>query len=85
MYYGDTCQHCHKMMPLVDALEKQMGVKVERKEVYNNQANNEERMTNDQGVCGGVPYFYNTESKKWICGETSLEKLKEWAQSSNIQ
>ncbi len=33
----------------------------------------------DKGLCGGVPFFINTESKKFLCGETSYEELKKWA------
>lgn len=30
----------------------------------------------DTGLCGGVPFFYNTETKKFICGGASYEELK---------
>ena len=33
----------------------------------------------DKDYCGGVPFFYNTETNKWICGETDYEELKKWA------
>jgi len=34
----------------------------------------------DKGHCGGVPFFINTETGKWICGEASYEELKNIAQ-----
>ncbi len=30
--------------------------------------------------CGGIPFFYNEKTGKKICGNTSFEKLKAWAQ-----
>jgi hypothetical protein len=33
----------------------------------------------DQGRCGGVPFFYNQQTGKWLCGVVNYEKLKEWA------
>ena len=42
--------------------------------------NNAKIMENyDKGFCGGVPFFYNTESQKWICGEVEYAVLKDWA------
>ena len=29
--------------------------------------------------CGGVPFFYNTKTEKFICGEADYETLKKWA------
>jgi hypothetical protein len=29
--------------------------------------------------CGGVPFFFNTETKKWLCGEVEYEEIKKWA------
>ena len=28
--------------------------------------------------CGGVPFFYNKESHRWICGATTYDNLKAW-------
>ena len=30
---------------------------------------------------GGIPFFYNEKSGRWICGNTKYEKLKDWALS----
>ena len=35
----------------------------------------------DKGRCGGVPFFYNTKSEKFICGNCDYETLKAWALS----
>lgn len=78
-FYGKECPHCVKMMPLVDRLEKEAGVKVERYEVWHNGDNAKKMEEYDKGRCGGVPFFVNTDTDKIICGETTYEELKTWA------
>ena len=70
------------MMPLVDKLEKEEGVKVEKIETWHDSANKKKLDDIDQGKCGGVPFFWNEETKKFICGSTEYEKLKAWAKGS---
>ncbi len=81
MFYGTECSHCHAMDPLVDKLEKEIKVKVDRLEVWHNQKNAKifEELSN--GRCLGVPFFINKKTDKIICGEASYENLKKWAQS----
>lgn len=78
-FYGEECAHCLTMKPLVERLEKETGLKVEKHETWHNQENAKLLATYDTGLCGGVPFFFNTETKKFICGSTSYEELKEWA------
>lgn len=78
-FYGTECEHCHAMDPLVEKLEKDLGVKIKKVEVWHNEQNAKTMEKYDDGKCGGVPFFFNTKTEKWICGETSYEKLKEWA------
>jgi thiol-disulfide isomerase/thioredoxin len=78
-FYGQECPHCHQMEPLVEELEKETGVKVERVEVWHNEENHKKMEEFDKGLCGGVPFFFNTETKKFLCGEASYEELKNWA------
>ena len=78
-FYGEECSHCMNMAPLVAQLEKE-GFKVEKLETWHHDANEVKRVKTDTGMCGGVPFFYNTESKKFICGEESYEGLKRWAE-----
>lgn len=78
-FYGTECVHCHEMQPLVERLEKEEGVKIEKREVWHNSENAQLMQQYDKGYCGGVPFFYNTKTGKWICGSTPYEKLKEWA------
>ena len=79
-FYGTECSHCIKMHPLVEQLEKETGVKMERFEVWHNEANVHKMEEYDKNLCGGVPFFFNTDTGEFICGEASYDHLKEWAQ-----
>ncbi len=79
MFYGTECPHCHEMDPLVDRLEKEKKVKVERLEVWHNSKNAKLMESFDKGFCGGVPFFFNEKTEAKICGAVGYEKLKEWA------
>lgn len=81
-FYGTECPHCHRMDPLVERLEKELSVKVEKLEVWHNEANAQTMTHYDKGFCGGVPFFYNTATGEYICGEAPYEVLKEWASRS---
>lgn len=78
-FFGRECIHCMKMAPVVDRLEKEDGIKIERFETWHSKENAEKLKEYDKGSCGGVPFFINTETDKTICGATDYETLKEWA------
>jgi hypothetical protein len=78
-FYGTECPHCVEMHELVLRLEKEEGIKVEAIEVWHNKKNEEYLISLDKDFCGGVPFFYNTKTNKWICGDASYEELKDWA------
>ncbi|MAE13210.1 hypothetical protein CMO92_01475 [Candidatus Woesearchaeota archaeon] len=79
MFTGTECGHCHEMEPVVAELEKSLNVKVVRLEVWHDEENNALREKLDGGKCGGVPFFFNEKTEKSICGEASLDQMKEWA------
>lgn len=78
-FYGKECPHCNQMHPLVARLEKEAGVKVEKYEVWHDEENAQKMEEYDKGYCGGVPFFYNTDTGEYICGEVSYGELKKWA------
>lgn len=78
-FYGETCPHCITMKPLVEEVEKELGVMVEKYEVWNSEENAKKLDEIDRGLCGGVPFFYNTESKQFICGAADKELITKWA------
>ena len=78
-FYGEECPHCVAMRPLVEKIEKELNVKVERFECWNNEENQKKCDDIDKDYCGGVPFFFNTKTEKFLCGEASYEELKTWA------
>jgi thiol-disulfide isomerase/thioredoxin len=80
-FYGTECVHCKAMRPFAERLEEELGVKLTRYEVWHSEENLKIMQQYDKGLCGGVPFFYNTKSGKWLCGYNSYDKLKEWALS----
>jgi thiol-disulfide isomerase/thioredoxin len=85
MFYARECPHCKVMLPLVERVEKETGVQVERLEVWHNEKN-ADLMRSYRSIlapkCGGqlrTPTFFNTETNDIHCGEIPYETLKEWA------
>lgn len=78
-FYGEECSHCIAMRPLIERLERELDVEVRRYEVWHNVENRKLLLQYDQDNCGGVPFFYNSETKEWICGEADYETFKKWA------
>ena len=78
MYYGEECPHCHRMDPLVERLKKEEGLTVERLEVWHSEENARLMRSRDRH-CGGVPFFYNDETRETLCGEVPYSELKKWA------
>lgn len=83
-FYGDGCPHCLEMEPLVAKLEQELGISVEKYEVWNSELNAQKMAEFDRGLCGGVPFFYNTESKQFICGSSDEEALRKWMKGETI-
>lgn len=79
MFYGKECPHCEKMLRLTKQLETETGLRVNKFEVWHDKENMKTMEALDQGVCGGVPYFFNEKTHKTICGEATLDELKTWA------
>ncbi len=78
-FYGQDCPFCEKMAPLVDQLSQE-GFTVHQHEVWHHPANMKKLHEVDtHGHCDGVPFFINTETGKWLCGEKTYKTLKSWA------
>ena len=78
-FFGLECPHCQRMESVIAKLEHDDGVQVERFEVWHNDENMKKLNELDKNFCGGVPFFFNTETGKWICGEATYDELKAWA------
>ena len=79
-FYGRQCPHCVQMEPLVEKLEKDTGVKVDQYEVWHSEENARKMEQYEKGLCGGVPFFFNTDTNEYLCGSSSYNELKEWAE-----
>jgi thiol-disulfide isomerase/thioredoxin len=79
MFYGTGCPHCHVMDTRVRKLEKELKIKIEKLEVWNDAKNAAKMDAIDKGKCGGVPFFWNAKAKQRLCGETDYDMLKDWA------
>ncbi len=84
-FYGTECPHCVHMHKLVEKLEKEENLKVDTFEVWHNKENEKKLLEMDQDLCGGVPFFYNTETKQFICGETDYATVKAWAKGEKFE
>jgi len=83
MFFGDECPHCERMMPLVNQLIEE-GMPVEKLETWHHEENAKKHKNVDKGYCGGVPFFFNTENKQWICGATDEQTLRAWAKGEEV-
>ncbi len=78
-FYGSEWPDCRSMEPLVARLQDEEGMVIQKREVWHNEENARLMRDYDKGYCGGVPFFYNTQTRKWLCGSANYERLKEWA------
>jgi thiol-disulfide isomerase/thioredoxin len=80
MFTGDNCDHCDQMEPYLRRLEKELGVRVHRFNVWKDQVNFKLFEKLDKGQkCGGLPYFYNVKTQQCVCGATTFGNLRAWA------
>jgi len=66
------------MNALIEQLEKEALI-FEWIEVFDNKDNEAIMISYDKKKCGGVPFLYNTETEKWICGEAEYLETRAWA------
>lgn len=81
-FYGTECTHCHEMDPLLEKLQKETDLDIEKLECWHNEENAGLLAKYDNGLCGGVPFMYNTRTQKFICGNCDYETLKNWAEGN---
>lgn len=77
-FYGETCPHCKVMAPIVEKLSAELGVEVQKMEVWDNEENAQKMEEFSKGRCMGVPFFYNDANDEFICGSTTEDNLKEF-------
>lgn len=82
-FYGTECPHCITMEKLVDRLLQEEGIVIKKMETWHNTENENLMVSLDDGedCCGGVPFFYNENTGKSICGEATYKELRNWAEN----
>lgn len=83
MFYEEKCDPCVVMEPIVDKLEKELNVKIDRLEVWYNQSNRQ--LLDKYADFTIVPFFYNEKTSQKISGETDYETLKNWVHLDSLQ
>ena len=78
MFYEEKCVPCVAMEPLINQLEKELGVKIAKLEAMRNEKNRQ-LLERYAGV-SMVPFFYNEITGERMSGESDYESLKKWAQ-----
>ncbi len=85
MFHALECPHCRRMMPLVERLENEEGIVLEKYEVWHDEKN-ADLMRSYRSIlapaCGGqlrTPTFFCPETNDVMCGEVEYERLKAWA------
>lgn len=84
-FYGTDCPHCEAMRPLLGKLAFETGVVFDERDVWTNQAdyrvyeNYQNRVSAKDPECVGLPFFYNTQTGDYLCGEVNYRTLKKWA------
>lgn len=79
-FYGQECGHCMTMKPLVERLEKEFNVTFEKLETWHNEENQKKFEELAADKCMGVPFFINTDTGAYVCGEDSYDALKKLVQ-----
>lgn len=74
------------MAPLVQRLEKELEIKIEKLEVWHDEKNQDKMRVHANEIadaCGGelgLPTFFYPKTKRALCGEVSYDELKAWVE-----
>ena len=84
-FYGTDCPHCDAMKPLIAKLAFETGIVLDERDVWKSQShfrvyeNYQNDVAKEDPECVGLPFFYDTKTKEYLCCEVSYRKLKAWA------
>lgn len=84
MFIGTECPHCESMRPLLAKLTFDTGLVIEERDTWKNKSDyrlmeNYQEVVGDKD-CDGIPFFYNTKTDGYLCGEVNYKTLKKWAE-----
>lgn len=79
-FHGPECDLCDEMEPFMRKVEKELGKRILRFDVGSSTKNYNLLLRLDhENRCGGLPYFYNRATHRAICGATTCDNLRKWA------
>lgn len=80
MFYGNSCPMTKKAEPIAESVEKKLQTTIRRLEVYENEENlRKYKEVGGIQLCGGVPFFFNTETGSSVCGVREEAVISAWA------
>jgi len=80
-FHSIDCDQCEDMEPVLRRVERELHTKIERLEVYLHPVNWDLLQKLDKKArCGGLPYYYNRRTNKYICGATTYSNFKAFAE-----
>ncbi len=82
MFTGLECPHCDAMRVLCARLMFDEGLMVTELEVWHNKENEKLLAQYRTPDCDGLPFFFNTKTGHYLCGEVSFRELKNWAKGN---
>ena len=86
MFYGNSCPMTKKVEPIVERVENKLHTSIKRLEVYENEENL--KKYKDVGgieLCGGVPFFFNTQTESSVCGVREEAIISAWATLTSLK
>ena len=85
MFAGTDCPHCDGMRPLLAKLQFEAGLVVDERDIWKSETDYR-MLENYRGSiiakdpeCNGIPFFYNTKTGGFLCGEVGYKELANWA------
>lgn len=80
VFVGKDDEYSERMIPLLKRVSKEFKQKIRVYEVWFNDENKKLMdKVDDDGECGGVPFFYNHKTGQKICGITTFSNVRAWA------
>ncbi len=83
-FHAAGADQCDEMKPAMSAVEKELGTRILKWDVWSDPAAYKLMQFLDKGPdgrskCGGLPFFYNRKTGKIVCGATTEKNLMNWA------
>lgn len=75
-FFGKECLASHEMNPIIDQLELESGMQIDRLEVWHDEQNSDIFHRIDTTRSFSTPFFINLKTGRWACGVISHDTLR---------